>query len=89
MIKLEIKATYNLKSKYHHESTIEKKQFYDMEEATKEFESYTPKFYLNKKDFSIIEKISLYYNTDYGIKCYYKTIDPTTESIESNYIKED
>lgn len=88
MIKLEKKATYILKSKYHHESIIEKKQYYDIDEAMREFESYTPKFYLNKKDYSIIETISLYFSTEYGIKCYYKRIDPNTESIESNYIKE-
>lgn len=89
MIKLERKATYYLKNKYHHESKTDTRTFYDMETAKKEFEHATPQYYLNKKDYSIIETISLYYTSDFGIKCYYKTIDPTTESIESNYIKED
>lgn len=89
MIRLEKKAVYYLKGNYHHESRIENKTLYDMETAKKEFEKIDPKYYINKKDYSIIEEISLYYSSEFGIKCYYKRIDPSTESIESNYIKED
>lgn len=89
MIKIEKKAIYYLKGKYHHESRAETKTFYDMETAKKEFEKITPQYYINKKDFSIVEDVSLYYSSEFGIKCYYKRIDPSTEKIESNYIKEE
>lgn len=88
MIKLEKKAIYYLKGKYHHESKAETINFHNMEEAKKHFENTTPQYYINKKDFSIVEDIGLYFTSDFGIKCYYKRIDPSTESIESNYIKE-
>lgn len=88
MIKLEKKAVYYLRGAYHHESKTEIKSLYDMEEAKKIFETLEPKYYLNKNDISIIEEIKLYYKTDYGIKCYYKTIDPNTETIETNYKKD-
>ena len=88
MIKIEKKAVYYLRQNYHHESRTETKTFYDMEEAKKVFETLEPKYYLNKSDYSVIEEIKLYYKTDYGIKCYYKTIDPTNETIETNYKKE-
>lgn len=89
MIKLEKKAIYYLKGKYHHESKAETINFHNMEEAQKHFENTTPQYYINKKDFSIVEDIGLYFTSDFGIKCYYKRIDPSTEKIESNYIKED
>ncbi len=89
MIKLEKKAIYYLKGNYHHESKTESKTLYDMETAKKEFEGITPRYYINKKDFSIIEEVNLYYSSEFGIKCYYKRIDPTLEKIETNYIKED
>ncbi len=89
MIKLEKKAIYYLKGKYHHESKAEVINFHNMEEAQKHFENTTPQYYINKKDFSIVEDIGLYYTSDFGIKCYYKRIDPSTESIESNYIKKE
>ena len=89
MIKLERKAIYYLKGNYHHESKIESKTLYNMEDAKKEFENITPKYYINKKDYSIIEEISLYYSSEFGIKCYYKRIDPNLETIESNYKKEE
>lgn len=89
MIKIEKKAVYYLKSNYHHESKIESVTFYDLNTAREQFEKLTPKYYINKKDYSIIEEISLYYKTEFGIKCYYKKIDPNLEKIESNYIKED
>lgn len=88
MIKIERKATYYFKSKYHHESKLDMRTFYDMETAKKEFENLTPCYYINKKDYSIIETISLYYTSDFGIKCYYKSIDPNTLMLETNYIKE-
>lgn len=85
MIKLEKKAIYYLRDHYHHENTKEKRTFYTIQEAIQEFEKSTPKFYINKKDFSIIEEISLYFPCEFGIKSYYKRIDPTNETIESNY----
>lgn len=88
MIKIEKKAIYYLKGKYHHENKAETINFYNMEEARKHFENTTPQYYINKKDFSIVEDIGLYFTSDFGIKCYYKRIDPSTEKIESNYIKE-
>lgn len=88
MIKLEKRSIYYLKNEYHHETTTEKRTFYDMPQALKAFEESTPRYYINKKDFSIIEEINLYYKSDFGIKCYYKRIDPTNEKIETNYIKE-
>lgn len=89
MIKLEKKAIYYLKGNYHHESKTESKTLYDMGEALQEFERIKPRYFVNRKDFSIIEEISLYYSSEFGIKCYYKRIDPNTETIETNYIKED
>lgn len=89
MIKLEIIAGYYKKNTWNHDSSIIKKTFYEMEEAAREFEKMIPKYYINKKDISIIETITLTYNTDFGIKRYYKKIDPITETIETNYKKED
>lgn len=88
MIKLEKKVIYYLRKKYHHTSTVEKVTFYDMETAEKEFNSLIPRYFINNKDYSMIEEISLYYPTEYGIKCYYKKIDPNLETIETNYNKE-
>lgn len=88
MIRLEKKAIYYLKGNYHHESKTETRTLYDMKNALELFKNMTPKYYINKKDFSIVEEITLYYNTDFGIKCYYKKIDAPTEEIETNY-KED
>jgi len=85
MIKLEKKAIYYLKDHYHHESRKDTKTFYNMDEALKVFESLTPQFYINKKDISTIEEITLYFTSEFGIKSYYKRIDPTNETIESNY----
>ena len=85
MIRLEKKAVYYLRDRYHHESRKETKTFYNMEEALEAFEKIDPQFYINKKDISIIEDVSLYYSGEFGIKCYYKRIDPTNETIESNY----
>lgn len=88
MIKLEIKVNYYFKNKYHHESKTESKTFYDMREALREFERITPRYFINKKDVSTIEEINLYYSSEFGIKRYYKTIDPTLETIETNYKEE-
>ena len=89
MIKLEKKAVYYLRSKYHHANTKETTTFYNMQEALQTFESVDPCYYINKKDFSIIEEITLYYPTEYGIRAYYKRIDPNDEKIETNYKKEE
>ena len=88
MIKLERKAIYYLKGKYHHENKIESKTLFDMGEALREFERITPRYFINRKDFTTIEEISLYYSSEFGIKCYYKKIDPTLETIETNYKKD-
>lgn len=88
MIRLEKNVNYFLKNQYHHTSKKESKVFYDMKEAEKEFKALQPGYFINKKDISIIEEIRLYYSSEFGIKNYYKTIDPITERIESNY-KED
>lgn len=88
MIKLEKKAIYYLRGKYHHENKIESQTLYNMQEALQTFESVDPCYYINKKDFSIIEEITLYYPTDYGIRAYYKRIDPSKETIETNFIKD-
>lgn len=88
MPKIEKKAIYYLKGNYHHESKIESRTVYTMEEAKTLFESLTPKYYINRKDFSIVEEITLYYKTEYGVKCYYKKIDPNLEEIETNYKEE-
>lgn len=88
MIKLERKAIYYLKGNYHHESKIESRTFFNMWEGLQEFERMTPRYFINRKDFTTIEEISLYYSSEFGIKCYYKKIDPTLETIETNYKKE-
>ena len=85
MIKIEIKTIYYYKKQYHHESTKEKKTFPDVEEGIQYFKNYIPAYYINEKDFSTFEEISLYKSTEYGVKRYYKRIDPTMKTIESNY----
>lgn len=88
MIKLEKTAVHYLKNTYHHTSTIEKRTFQDEKQALFIFENTTPKHYINNKDFSIVENISLYIPTENGVKSYYKTIDPITEEEKTNYKKE-
>ena len=88
MIKLEINTAYYKRGEFWKESKKESTTFYDLKEAIQAFKKTDPKYYINKKDLSIIETIALIYKIDLGYKRYYKTIDPTTEDIETNY-KED
>lgn len=88
MIKLEKKVAYYKKDSFIGESKLLTKTFYNIEEAFTTFENINPKYYINKKDISAIETINLIYKIELGYKRYYKTIDPTSEEIETNYIKE-
>lgn len=88
MLKTEVKTIYYYKKQYHHETTKEKKVFPVTEEGILYFKEYTPIDYINEKDFSIFEEISLYISTEYGIKRYYKKIDPIMKTIETNYQEE-
>lgn len=87
MIKVKKESTYYLKGKYHHTSDTETRIFYNMDDAKKYFETIDPKYYINKKDISTIETISLIYFTEFGAQCFYKKIDPNTETIDTNYKK--
>lgn len=89
MIKLEKNAVYYNKSNYLKTCRIESIICYNMDEALQKFTAADPRYYINKKDISIIEEVNLYYKTDLGVKRYYKTIDPTDETIETNYIIKD
>ena len=89
MIKLEKSVTYYLKRKYHHTATIEKKTFYTPEEAIEYFKKQNISYYINDKDITALEEIKLYIPTSYGMKKYYKQIDPELKVIESNYKEED
>lgn len=88
MIKLEITTSYYKRGEFWKESKKESKTFYDLSEAIKTFKIIDPKYYINKKDLSIIETVTLIHKIDIGYKRFYKTIDPMTEDIETNY-KED
>ena len=89
MIKLEIISAYYKKNEFWRQSKKDSFTYYDINEAMKTFENIDPKYYINKKDISVIETVSLIYKIDLGYKRYYKTIDPVNESIETNYKKED
>ena len=88
MIKIEIKTIYYYKKQYHHETTKEKKIFQVVSDVIEYFKSYNPIIYINEKDISIIEEIDLFQPTEYGVKRYYKRIDPIMKTIESNYKEE-
>jgi len=88
MIKLEINTAYYKKDTFWRQSKKESMTFYDINEALQIFKKLSPKYYINKKDMSAIETITLTYKIELGFKRYYKTIDPITEEIETNY-KED
>lgn len=88
MIKLQVIATYYIKKDFLKSSIVEEKKYYTIEEAIEDFKTKDPKYYINKKDISIIESIKLIYKIELGYKVYTKTIDPITYQIESNY-KED
>jgi len=60
-----------------------------MREALQAFEQKTPRYYINRKDISIIETVTLSYKIDIDYKRLYKTIDPISEEIDTNYKKED
>lgn len=89
MLKLEVKTIYYYKKQYHHESTKEKKCFPVASDAIEYFKEYKPIIYINEKDISIIEEIDLFQPTEYGIKRYYKRIDPIIRTIETNYREEE
>ena len=89
MIKLETIATYYNKSNLLKQTKILTQTFYNLPDALKVFKNTMPKYYINKKDISIIETIALVYKIDLGYKRIYKTIDPITESIETNYKEEE
>ena len=85
MLKIEIKTIYYYKKQYHHESTKEKKVFQVVSDGIEYFKNYIPEIYINSKDISIIEEIDLFQPTEYGIKRYYKRIDPIMKTIETNF----
>lgn len=88
MIKLEKKVIYYMRKKYHHSSTIKKETFYNIDEALETFENNDPVYYKNDRDISAYEETRIYIPTEYGMKCYYKKVDPVLETIETNYIKD-
>lgn len=88
MIKLETIATYYNKSNLLRQIKIASNTFYNLSDALDVFRKAIPRYYINKKDISVIETIALTYKIDLGYKRLYKTIDPLTENIETNY-KED
>ena len=88
MLKIEVKTIYYYKKQYHHESIKEKKVFQVVSDGIEYFKEYNPIIYINEKDISIIEEIDLYQATEYGIKRYYKRIDPIMKTIETNYREE-
>ena len=85
MLRIEIKTIYYYKKKFHHETIKEKKEFLDVSDGIDFFNNYELKYYSNEKDFSSYEEISMYQVTEYGLKRYYKKVDPVTFDIESNY----
>ena len=85
MIKLKTTATYYNKKNFLKQSIVNQSTFYNISEAIETFKTLQPRYYINYKDISIIETIDLIYNQEIGIKRYYKTIDPTTGNIDSNY----
>ena len=89
MLKIEIKTIYYYKKQYHHESTKEKKVFQVVSDGIEYFKNYQPNIYINEKDISIIEEIDLFQPTEYGVKRYYKKIDPIIKTIETNYREEE
>lgn len=89
MIKLEKIATYYSKNNFLRQSKISSTQCTDLQEALEIFKNTKPRYYINKKDISIIETIQILYKIDLGYKKIYKTIDPITESIETNYKEEE
>ena len=89
MLKIEIKTIYYYKKQYHHESTKEKKVFQVVSDGIEYFKNYQPNIYINEKDISIIEEIDLFHPTEYGVKRYYKKIDPIIKTIETNYREEE
>lgn len=88
MIKLEKKVIYYMRKKYHHTSTIKKETFYNIDEALETFENNDPIYYKNDRDISAYEETRLCIPTEYGMKCYYKKVDPVLETIETNYKKD-
>lgn len=89
MIKLEKIATYYNKNNFLRQSKISSTQCTDLQEALELFKNTKPRYYINKKDISIIETIQVIYKIDLGYKKIYKTIDPITETIETNYKEEE
>lgn len=89
MLKIEIKTIYYYKKKFHHETIKEKKAFPAIQDGLDFFNNYELKYYSNEKDFSSYEELSIYQPTEYGIKRYYKKVDPITYDVETNYIIKD
>jgi len=88
MIKLQKTASYYKRGSFWYDCNIFSKNYYTLPEALEAFEAIEPRYYINNKDISVIESIECIYKIELGYKRYYKTIDPITEKIESNY-KED
>lgn len=88
MIKLQKTVTYYKRDSVLYDYKIFSKNYYTLPEALEAFKKIDPHYYINKKDISAIESIECIYKIELGYKRYYKTIDPITEKIESNY-KED
>lgn len=88
MIKLEKKVIYYMKKNYHHTTTLKKESFYTIDDALEYFKNEKIEFYKNNKDISLFEEVKLYIPTDYGLKQYYKKIDPTLGTIDTNYREE-
>lgn len=88
MIKFTKKVIYYNKSKYMHEITTEKKEFYNMSEALEFFNNYKLKYYINNKSITTLEESDLIYSTSTGVKRLYKRINIDGEE-EKNEIKGD
>jgi hypothetical protein len=89
MIKLQKKVIYYIKKDYHHTAIIKNDSFYTVDDALDQFKKEKLKHYKNIKDISLFEEVELFIPTSYGMKKYYKKIDPELETIETNYKEED
>lgn len=85
MVKLEITVSYYEKKKYLRTSRVSVQEFQELGDAILIFQELKPGYYINPRDISAIETIRVNYTSCLGMKSFYKTINPDTKKIESNY----
>lgn len=75
MIKYTKIVNYYNKEQFIESQEIDKKSFYDVDDALKYANRQDLKYYNNKKSYSLNEEIAIVVKNDDGFKKYYKIID--------------